>query len=321
MIKTKDILGMEVPVYEGTNNASSVKIVAPGCDLGFRKPIKSKEFIDISEDLAMKLIRCIPQRKELLCGDIFLSGNYPSPDIEMRIKLNAFHCVARVTPYTKEEIYNQVISKNEDPSGKAITCGEIQLVMDLGKNLSPVVMYSPIRLNCETISIIFTGNFFQMPNAYARMFRERGRTYKDILAPLVNAMDNMYLRALTSWVAIQTMLLNPVIAIRFKRTSIPDDSTKVIKKGKKQPKRYVKKITIDDLSDLEFGETKGKHNIKEPFWWVSGQWREYKSGKKIFIEGYWKGPFREYGRVDEPREREIVFDTDIDAFKKILDNM
>ena len=164
MVNAKAILGMEVPVYEGTNNASSVKIVAPGCDLGFRKPIKSKEFIDISEDLAMKLIRCIPQRNELLCGDIFLSGNYPSPDIEMRIKLNAFHCVARVTPYTKEEIYNQVISKNED-SGKAITCGEIQLVMDMGINLSPIVIYSPIRLNCETISIIFSGNFFQMPNA------------------------------------------------------------------------------------------------------------------------------------------------------------
>lgn len=320
MIKTKDILGMEVPVYEGTDDVSSVKIVAPGYDLGFQKPIKSKEFIDINEDLVMKLISCIPQRDELLCGDIFLSGNYPSPDIEMRIKLNAFHCVARVTPYTKEEIYNQVISKNEDPSGKAITCGEIQLVIDLGNNLSPLVIYSPIRLNCETISIIFTGNFFQMPNEYARMFHERGRTDKDILAILVNAMDNMYLRALTSWVAIQTMLLNPVIAIRFKRTTVPDDSTKVIKKGKKQPKRYVKKITIDDLSDLEFGETKEKH-IKEPFWWVSGHWREYKSGKKIFIEGYWKGPFREYGHVDEPREREIVFDTGIDAFKKILDNM
>lgn len=269
MIKTKDVLGMIVPVYEGTDDESSVKIVAPGCDLGFQKPIKSKEFIDISEDLVMKLISCIPQRDELLCGDIFLSGKYPSPDIEMRIKLNAFHCVARVTPYTKEEIYNQVTSKNEDPSGKAITCGEIQLVMDIGERLSPIVIYSPIRLNCETMSIIFTGNFFQMPNAYARIFHERGRVDKDILAILVNAMHNMYIRALTSWVAIQTMLLNPVIAIRFKRTTVPDDSTKVIKKGKKQPKRYVKKIITDDLSDLEFGETKGKHSIKEPFWWVS----------------------------------------------------
>ena len=30
MVNAKAILGMEVPVYEGTNNASSVKIVAPG---------------------------------------------------------------------------------------------------------------------------------------------------------------------------------------------------------------------------------------------------------------------------------------------------
>ena len=75
MINTKYVLGMEVPVYEGTDDASTIKIVAPGCDMGFQKPIKSKEFIDLSEELVMKLIKCLPQRDELLCGDIFLSGN------------------------------------------------------------------------------------------------------------------------------------------------------------------------------------------------------------------------------------------------------
>ena len=113
------------------------------------------------------------------------------------------------------------------------------------------------------------------------------------------------------------MLLNPVIAYRCKRETIPDPNVKS-NKNKKGPKKYVKKLIIGDLSDMEFGEKKSKH-IKEPFWWVTGHWREYKSGKKIFIEGYWKGPFRKYGIANtEPREREMVFESDMDKFTKVL---
>ena len=41
-----------------------------------------------------------------------------------------------------------------------------------------------------------------------------------------------------------------------------------------------------------------------------------KTGKKIFVQGYWKGPLREYKYTDEPREREIVRPDDV-----IVDNI
>jgi hypothetical protein len=49
---------------------------------------------------------------------------------------------------------------------------------------------------------------------------------------------------------------------------------------------------------------------KSMIWYVTGHWREYKSGKRIFIQGYWKGALR-HSKDDvipnlEPRERELV---------------
>jgi hypothetical protein len=46
-------------------------------------------------------------------------------------------------------------------------------------------------------------------------------------------------------------------------------------------------------------------------WYVTGHWREYKkTGKRIFIQGYWKGALRDMKSTAfqnlEPRERELV---------------
>ena len=72
--------------------------------------------------------------------------------------------------------------------------------------------------------------------------------------------------------------------------------------------RYVRHhyIKTDELETAIYG----KHSInrKALIWYVTGHWREYrKTGKKIFIQPYWKGALRE-AKQAKPRNREIILE-------------
>ena len=131
-------------------------------------------------------------------------------------------------------------------------------------------------------------------------------------------------KAVICWYALQQCLLNPILVnyvSRYKEEVKPSRINSK-KKGKLPPKRYVKRNTIlFDKMDREISiNHEDKHKKKMPLWHVTGHWRTYKkTGKRIFVQGYWKGPLREYKYTDEPREREIVqydniVDNIIDAF-------
>ena len=109
--------------------------------------------------------------------------------------------------------------------------------------------------------------------------------------------------------AISCALLNPIIRVIFDKKSNkrPIETGKALGKNKRAKLRYVKyhRINFDDI-DKAF-EEKGFVR-KTMVWYVTGHWREYSSGKRIFIQGYWKGPLRNSKTTIEsisPREREI----------------
>ena len=117
---------------------------------------------------------------------------------------------------------------------------------------------------------------------------------------------------LSAWYTAQVLLLNPLIKIRYK--TIPIENEFIYKNkskpGKKQPKKYIKQIIFENIDELNIcgkgDKDKKHHEIHEPIWWVQGHWREYKkTGKRIFIQGYWKGPDKYKKELTEPREREF----------------
>ena len=111
--------------------------------------------------------------------------------------------------------------------------------------------------------------------------------------------------AIDVWYTAQILLLNPIIEIKYKTTVF--ENPLIFKnrgKNKKQPKKYIKQITFN-LDDVQICNAKNKKEYKEPIWWVQGHWREYKNGKRIFVQGYWKGPERYKKVLSEPREREF----------------
>jgi len=126
------------------------------------------------------------------------------------------------------------------------------------------------------------------------------------------------------WFVVNACLLNPMIKETVKATTSviveerPKKQEKKNKKSKPPKKKYVRQICID-FNDIDkhavetTDRTKSKHTIHCPVWYVTGHWREYKSGRKVFIQGYWKGIARGY-KNSEPRERDIPND-------EVLDNI
>ena len=113
---------------------------------------------------------------------------------------------------------------------------------------------------------------------------------------------------LNAWYATQILLMNPILKEKVKRKTVPMPEGVLPKsRAKKAPKKYIKSIIIDDndLEELQICCGKNKRKFKEPVWYVMGHWRHYKSGKRIFIHGYWKGPEKYRKTLEAPREREL----------------
>lgn len=270
-----------------------------------------KETIVITEEIQDKLISIIPMEKHtndntrcIIRGDIIVAGTIPSPDIEMVLDFPKMKDVSgRIILLPKEDIL-EMIKTTSSPDENSIPIGFLEInIAHMTKVTIMLRMLDDLRFDWFPI--------IKVPQRIKNMSNEE--LLRESLEEICKIRDTFFL----SWYGIQIALLNPVLEARFHRTTAPYEDRKTIKKngGKKPPKRYVKKITIDDISDLTFAKEKGHHQIKEPFWWVTGHWRNQKTKdghKRIFIEGYWKGILREVAeeKNQEPRERVIEFDED-----------
>ena len=131
----------------------------------------------------------------------------------------------------------------------------------------------------------------RVPRAWLLELRER----------LVNAMH--------IWYDIQVALLNPVIETVFAENSskVPLEPAKPAGKNKRAKIRYVKRHIIR-MNDVNAALEKRGFTRHTNLWYVTGHWREYQNGKKVFIKGYWKGALRSLKEtnVETTRDREIV---------------
>ena len=128
--------------------------------------------------------------------------------------------------------------------------------------------------------------------------------------------------SITAFYSVNAALLNPVIVDVYnnKTSRIPDRSITAKKPSKRGKIRYIKRhfMTVDDV-DKAF-EKRGFVR-KTMIWYVTGHWREYsKTGKRVFIQGYWKGALRHmkddaFQNLD-PREREIVTNEEVKENEK-----
>lgn len=113
------------------------------------------------------------------------------------------------------------------------------------------------------------------------------------------------------WYGIQLALLHPIIQNVFKHPTTEKIAHEEPKKGGKTRTvyTYIKKHVIrphdfDPPAPSDNGE-KTPRNWSTLLWHVTGHWRYYKDGKKVFVKPYWKGPLRDI-KAAEPRNRRIA---------------
>ena len=159
--------------------------------------------------------------------------------------------------------------------------------------LSIVYGENAISINPSLFNSDFIKNFL------AKLMIESPDNYMGFLAATINEY-------LTTWYNIQIALLHPKIKEIFSNPSnIPVSKNNKLQ-GKYTRKTEYVKYHLLKKQELESKLYTGKNKKHCLCWYVIGHWREYKSGQKIFIRGYWKGLLRELKQnQDDGRERII----------------
>lgn len=116
---------------------------------------------------------------------------------------------------------------------------------------------------------------------------------------MVNAMHIFY--------AVEVALLNPVVETVFveSASTVPlEPTTKPVGKNKRAKIRYIKRHIIR-MSAVNAALEKRGFVRHSNLWYVTGHWRTYANGTRVFIKGYWKGALRSLKEA-ETRDREII---------------
>ena len=101
---------------------------------------------------------------------------------------------------------------------------------------------------------------------------------------------------LNTFYGCQLALLNPIIEKVFiKAKEHPVEERKIYTNNthnKQRKTMYIKRYYIRESDINDTIEAYKSHNVRCPLWWVIGHRRTYKSGKTIWVTGYWKGKER-----------------------------
>lgn len=284
----------------------------------------SKEFINITDELEDYFRDAYTGRGVPV--DMFLSNHIPAKDIVLQYdESNEFtdlHVSGRLYIAPPTEIKQKIIdlsSKNKQEG--EISTVEIGIVrIDVyGDSLYNKLKYMfPIYYAGDEYGMVFTSTI--MGCCDDKSYKDFKENYfKDSFESLVDQMRRYSMNVLYHWYMIQTLLLNPVVLPYVKTTVTPveykQSKSKKNKKKKQPPKKYIKRILLDmtTLNDLAISYEKPKIHHKEPIWWVSGHFRKYKSGKVIWVDGYWKGPERLKAELPEPRERVLPEQSEVNS--------
>lgn len=128
-------------------------------------------------------------------------------------------------------------------------------------------------------------------------------------------IGNMTYAYMATWYGIQIALLHPTVQEVFRHPRMEKTASTEPRKGGKHKRvtRYVKKhvINADEIRKAAggSGQEYTRHTL---VWYVIGHWRHYASGKKVFIQPYWKGAMRHLKMDLEGREREIIIQEEND---------
>ena len=231
----------------------------------------SSDHINIDKLVHDKLTKMMPGDMEEISADIFLQDNIPLKDLTLNFVFDKKTISTLVYIFEKDDI-----EKIEHNNGESKAIG----LMVLNEEITNLIY-------CDTKE--------------ARLFV--------IPQPELDSIENTDAlnKMLAVWYRVQLLLLHPraeLIERKAKREKL-HGKAKIDMQYNPRRVKYIKKyyITPEDIDLVINGEHKQTYQRKCLSWYVIGHWREYKNGKKVFIQGYWKGQLRSLKQNLDERER------------------
>lgn len=297
----------------------------------FNKEIKSSfptDIIDVNYTLKQKLYELSDVTEDddgAIPSDIILSKTIPLEDVFMNItdigarNIGLHHtqrCRIKMMNGWKSNVdeFKKEIMKGDDCS--EYLRQQLGYVMIEVRNDSWIYMVFGLS-SIDQIDVLDSGvGYIANDNTIVKKEITSFLSKNAFILNKVDDITDLFFSILKTWYATQVCLLHPVIKECFKSETYAlvqrqgtTNSSKSRNSKKKPPKiKYVKRRVINDEEfDRLFDDaTKGNNYTRTALiWYVTGHWRTYKNGKRIFIEGFWKGALRDIKKA-EPRERELV---------------
>lgn len=138
-------------------------------------------------------------------------------------------------------------------------------------------------------------------------YRSLPKSARNNLSKHITMQDilSMATFVIQAWYGIQIALLHPVVKSVFNKPRTETVKTTSTKHCKKRRTAYIKRHVIN-AEDIKMAITSASIERHTLVWYVIGHWRTYKSGCKVFVQPYWKGPLRIIKRNIDDRERIII---------------
>lgn len=279
---------------------------------------KPTDRIELSEQLIKRLNSIVKNiagqkpddPKTIIPADLIFADNIPIKSLEIK----STKAMERVTLFNDEFRHNelqQVINGKK----KEAAIGIVSRYVDIDNQPSSLEMFCCIYVEGGRNNLIVKPDIgFRGNKEILKMIYEPD-AYSIDMKDATASMSIMRFANTVFWYGINIILQNPVLkeCVSMGREAVQDKKpSKKHKSGKQPPKKYIRRIYINPKKMDEHDINTNTHTISKPIWYVTGHWRTYASGKRTFIQGYWKGVARDL-KNGETRDRELVFKSDIDG--------
>lgn len=244
--------------------------------------LETKKILD---DYFKKVINGKDLPDDSIPNDIFIANTIALPDVVFRITIYNDDCSQITSEFYIRCVYNGsdfiIIVSN---TGSAKSCAAVRVIQNTD-------VYS------VDDSVIYVNDVHDT--------KYNNPTYSAAIR-LITIGTADYI--LVAWYALQIMMLNPVLKerllVKTKKEKIRCNNDAIVgasvSNKKKRKAKYIRFNTINNVV-LKSDVVRKQHTM---CWYVIGHYRCYSSGKKTWINGYWKGPLRELQKnLDEGRER------------------
>lgn len=223
-------------------------------------------------------------------SDLFFAHQIPITDCEINVTLESGYTVIyRIHIY---DDYIEILNHLDDKMNALMGYITVPVVGN------PGYITCPIYVNKVDSCLLYSMKvgFYNMPECLFKEFVDY--VDKETFVEVVG-------KAMNTWYMTQLLLLHPQIKEVFRNPENVRNYSDTIKKNPQHNKKklcYIKKHVISEEKVKRVSEANSHNTRHALLWHVIGHWRTYKSGKKVFIQPYWKGVLRDTKTV-ETRDR------------------